>query len=97
MAAGGTDNGEAVAQPPKLEITDDVLQGVGLRAARHAASVDTSRLIEHTQKLRPPFWPSEGAHAVTCRRYDFVTITPVDVGVALVHFNDDQQTLVASL
>lgn len=33
----------------------------------------------------------------TCRRYDFVTITPVTVAVGLVHFNDDQQTLVASL
>ncbi len=33
----------------------------------------------------------------TCRRYDFVTLTPVDLGVALVDFNDDQQTLVASL
>ncbi|NER63480.1 phage tail protein [Pseudomonas sp. MAFF212427] len=33
----------------------------------------------------------------TCRRYDFVTITPVAMGVALVEFNDDQQTLVASL
>lgn len=33
----------------------------------------------------------------TCRRYDFVTITPVSLGAALVHFNDDQQTLVARL
>ena len=33
----------------------------------------------------------------TCRRYDFVTITPVRLAVALVDFNDDQQTLVASL
>lgn len=33
----------------------------------------------------------------TCRRYDFVTITPVQLRVALVDFNDDQQTLVASL
>lgn len=33
----------------------------------------------------------------TCRRYDFVTITPLSVGVALVDFNDDQQTLVATL
>ncbi|KPX02447.1 hypothetical protein ALO75_200006 [Pseudomonas syringae pv. coryli] len=33
----------------------------------------------------------------TCRRYDFVTITPVQLAVALVDFNDDQQTLVASL
>lgn len=33
----------------------------------------------------------------TCRRYDFVTITPVSLAVALVDFNDDQQTLVASL
>lgn len=33
----------------------------------------------------------------TCRRYDFVTITPVTLRVGLVDFNDDQQTLVASL
>ncbi|ATR85173.1 phage tail protein [Pseudomonas sp. HLS-6] len=33
----------------------------------------------------------------TCRRYDFVTITPVTMNVAVVDFNDDQQTLVASL
>lgn len=33
----------------------------------------------------------------TCRRYDFVTLTPVNLWVALVDFNDDQQTLVASL
>lgn len=33
----------------------------------------------------------------TCRRYDFVTITPVLLAVAVVDFNDDQQTLVASL
>ena len=33
----------------------------------------------------------------TCRRYDFSTITPVPVQIALVHFHDDQQTLVASL
>ena len=33
----------------------------------------------------------------TCRRYDFVTITPVTLLVALVDFNDDQQTLVATL
>lgn len=33
----------------------------------------------------------------TCRRYDFVTITPVTVRVALVDFNDDQLTLVATL
>lgn len=33
----------------------------------------------------------------TCRRYDFVTITPVPLRIALVDFNDDQQTLVASL
>lgn len=33
----------------------------------------------------------------TCRRYDFVTITPVRLAVALADFNDDQQTLVASL
>lgn len=33
----------------------------------------------------------------TCRRYDFLTITPVKLRVALVDFNDDQQTLVASL
>ncbi|KAB2524852.1 phage tail protein [Pseudomonas koreensis] len=33
----------------------------------------------------------------TCRRYDFVTITPVSLQVAMVDFNDDQQTLIASL
>jgi hypothetical protein len=33
----------------------------------------------------------------TCRRYDFVTLTPVNLRVAMVDFNDDQQTLVASL
>ncbi|MHA6163571.1 phage tail protein [Pseudomonas sichuanensis] len=33
----------------------------------------------------------------TCRRYDFVSITPVSLRIGAVHFNDDQQTLVASL
>jgi hypothetical protein len=33
----------------------------------------------------------------TCRRYDFVTITPVALQIALIDFNNDQQTLVASL
>ncbi|MNZ06747.1 Phage tail protein [compost metagenome] len=33
----------------------------------------------------------------TCRRYDFVTITSLQVGLVAVHFNDDQQTLVARL
>ena len=33
----------------------------------------------------------------TCRRYDFVTITPVTLLIAVADFNDDQQTLVASL
>ncbi|NMY03698.1 phage tail protein [Pseudomonas sp. WS 5059] len=33
----------------------------------------------------------------TCRRYDFVTITPVSLRIVAVDFNDDQQTLVASL
>ena len=33
----------------------------------------------------------------TCRRYDFVTITRVAMLVAVADFNDDQQTLVASL
>jgi len=33
----------------------------------------------------------------TCRRYDFSTITPMPLSVALVDFNDDQQTLVARL
>ena len=33
----------------------------------------------------------------TCRRYDFVTLTTVTLRVAVVDFNDDQQTLVASL
>ncbi|PMV27261.1 MULTISPECIES: phage tail protein [unclassified Pseudomonas] len=33
----------------------------------------------------------------TCRRYDFETITPVTLLMALADFNDDQQTLVATL
>jgi len=33
----------------------------------------------------------------TCRRYDFVTMTPVALLVAVADFNDDQQTLVASV
>lgn len=33
----------------------------------------------------------------TCRRYDFVTITPVSLRLVAVDFNDDQQTLIASL
>ena len=33
----------------------------------------------------------------TCRLYDFVTITPVSLRIVAVDFNDDQQTLVASL
>jgi hypothetical protein len=33
----------------------------------------------------------------TCRRYDFFTITPVALQIALIDFNDDQQTLVATL
>ncbi|QTT81073.1 phage tail protein [Pseudomonas chlororaphis] len=33
----------------------------------------------------------------TCRRYDFVTITPVTLRIVAADFNDDQQTLVASL
>ena len=33
----------------------------------------------------------------TCRRYDFVTITPVVLGLRIADFNDDQQTLFASL
>lgn len=33
----------------------------------------------------------------TCRRYDFMTITPVTLLVAMVDFNDDQQTLIATL
>ena len=33
----------------------------------------------------------------TCRRSDFVTITPVSLRIVAVDFNDDQQTLVASL
>lgn len=33
----------------------------------------------------------------TCRRYDFVTITPVSLLVGVVDFNDDQQTLIATL
>lgn len=33
----------------------------------------------------------------TCRRYDFVTITRVSMHVAIADFNDDQQTLIATL
>ncbi len=33
----------------------------------------------------------------TCRRYDFVTVTPVTVNTFIADFNDDQQTVVASL
>ena len=33
----------------------------------------------------------------TCRRYDFVTITRVPFYMAVADFNDDQQTLVATL
>ena len=33
----------------------------------------------------------------TCRRYDFVTITRVSLYMAVADFNDDQQTLVATL
>ncbi|WP_019407710.1 phage tail protein [Pseudomonas psychrophila] len=33
----------------------------------------------------------------TCRRYDFVTITPVTLSFGVAHFNDDQQTLIAAL
>jgi hypothetical protein len=33
----------------------------------------------------------------TCRRYDFVTITRVSMHMAIADFNDDQQTLIATL
>ncbi|MNJ80770.1 hypothetical protein D3C77_792720 [compost metagenome] len=33
----------------------------------------------------------------TCRRYDFVTFTPITLRVAAADFNDDQQTLIARL
>ncbi|MCE0912967.1 phage tail protein [Pseudomonas sp. NMI760_13] len=33
----------------------------------------------------------------TCRRYDFVSITPVPLRIGAAQFNDDQQTLVATL
>lgn len=33
----------------------------------------------------------------TCRRYDFVTVTPLTLRIFVADFNDDQQTLVASL
>ncbi|MGO4366640.1 phage tail protein [Pseudomonas sp. PAB10] len=33
----------------------------------------------------------------TCRRYDFVTITPIALRIVAVDFNDDQSTLIASL
>lgn len=32
-----------------------------------------------------------------CRRYDFISITPVTLRIAAAQFNDDQQTLVATL
>jgi len=33
----------------------------------------------------------------TCRRYDFVTFSPVTLMVAVADFNDDQLTLIATL
>ena len=33
----------------------------------------------------------------TCRRYDFVTLTPISLRIVAADFNDDQQTLIASL
>ncbi|PPS26396.1 phage tail protein [Pseudomonas amygdali pv. morsprunorum] len=33
----------------------------------------------------------------TCRRYYFVTLTPITLGTAMVDFNDDQQMLIATL
>ncbi len=33
----------------------------------------------------------------TCRRYDFVTITPVKLNIGAAAFSDDQQTLIATL
>ncbi|MEZ0507283.1 phage tail protein [Pseudomonas sp. Env-44] len=33
----------------------------------------------------------------TCRRYDFVTLTPISLRLVAADFNDDQQTLIASL
>jgi hypothetical protein len=33
----------------------------------------------------------------TCRRYDFITITPISLRLVAADFNDDQQTLIASL
>ncbi len=33
----------------------------------------------------------------TCRRYDFVTLTPVSLRLVAADFNDDQQTLIACL
>jgi len=33
----------------------------------------------------------------TCRRYDFISITPVTLRIGAAQFNDDQQTLVATL
>lgn len=33
----------------------------------------------------------------TCRRYDFVSLTPITLRVAAIDFNDDQQTLIATL
>jgi hypothetical protein len=33
----------------------------------------------------------------TCRRYDFVTITPVTLNIRVADFNDDQQTIIATM
>lgn len=52
-----------------------------------------SQLSQNPELLRVLFQQ----YGRTCRRYDFVTITPVTLHVAAVDFNDDQQTLVASL
>lgn len=52
-----------------------------------------SQLSQNPELLRVLFQQ----YGRTCRRYDFVTITPVTLFVAVADFNDDQQTLVARL
>ncbi|HBO2948548.1 TPA: phage tail protein [Pseudomonas aeruginosa] len=55
--------------------------------------LSNTQLAENPELLRVLFQQ----YGRTCRRYDFVTITPVSLRVVAVDFNDDQQTLVASL
>ncbi|WP_443190155.1 phage tail protein [Pseudomonas indica] len=55
--------------------------------------LSNSQLAENAELLRILI----RQYGRTCRRYDFVTLTTLPLGVVTVHFNDDQQTLVASL